>query len=70
VSPELAARVFQRNRSLILDCIRQCEEQTISWAESAESEEDDETAQVCRGEATAWEDMASLLRRSLAFTIE
>lgn len=70
VSPELAARVFQRNRSLILDCIRQCEEQAISWAESAESEEDDETAEVCRGEATAWEDMASLLRRSLAFTIE
>lgn len=70
VSPELAARLFQRNRSLILDCIRQCEEQAISWAESAESEDNEETAEVCREEATAWDDMASLLRRSLAFTIE
>ena len=70
LSPELAARVFQRDRSLILDCIRQCEEQALSWSESAKTEEDDETAKVCQGEAEAWEDMASILRRSLPFTIE
>ena len=70
VSPELAARVFQRDRSLLLACIRQCEEQAISWSESATAEEDDESAEVCQGEAAAWEDMASLLRRSLPFTIE
>ncbi|MDO5501446.1 MAG: hypothetical protein Q4F67_17390, partial [Propionibacteriaceae bacterium] len=70
VDPELAARVMRRDRSLILDCIRQCEEQAIEWRTSAEQEDDDETAEVCWGEAHAWEDMASLLRRALPFTIE
>ncbi|MCD2262859.1 hypothetical protein K3888_09100, partial [Dietzia aurantiaca] len=66
----LAARVFKRDRSLILDCIRRCEEQAICWSESGKAQEDDETAEVYQGEAAAWEDVASLLRRSLPFPIE
>lgn len=72
VDPELAARLFRRDRSQILKCIRQCEEQTISWTESArdaDSEGDPDEAEVCYTEASAWEDMASLLRQSLPFTI-
>ncbi|WP_295647494.1 hypothetical protein [uncultured Dietzia sp.] len=49
----LAARVFKRDRSLILDCIRRCEEQAICWSESGKAEEDDETAEVYQGEAAA-----------------
>ncbi|MGX1857644.1 TY-Chap domain-containing protein [Dietzia sp. NPDC055340] len=70
VDPELAARLMRRDRSLILTCIRLSEEQAISWHQSAEGEEDEETAQVCRGEFAAWEALSSLLRRALPFTIE
>ena len=73
VTPELAADIFHHDRDLILDFIRQSEEQTISWRQSAERAEakadDDDEAAVCDGERRAWQQTVDLLRAALRVVV-
>lgn len=72
VTPELAADVCHHDRDLILDFIRQSEEQTISWRQSAnraEDQGDEEEAAACHHEGRAWQQTVDLLRGALRVVV-
>lgn len=70
VDPDLVARLMKRDRSLILHCIRLCEEQGIEWRQSASEEDDEEEKAAHLHEADAWDRTVSLLGKALVHTID
>ncbi|GAA1731198.1 hypothetical protein SAMN06265174_102629 [Dietzia kunjamensis subsp. schimae] len=68
LDPDLVARLMHCDQALILRCIRLCEEQMISWNESARSADDkgdDDETGACRHEADAWGATVPILTRAL-----
>jgi len=72
VSADLAARIYGFDRDHLLAGIRQAQQAVTAWRESiAEARtRDEEEAEVCAIEATAWESTVSLLRAALRVTVE
>lgn len=72
VDPELAASVCNGDRDLILQLIRQSEEQMLSWlrlAERAAEQGDEEEAAACHHEEGAWQRTVDLLRAALRVVV-
>lgn len=72
VSADLAARIYGFDRDHLLAGIRQAQQAVTAWRESiAEARtRDEEEAEVCAIEVTAWESTVSLLRAALRVTVE
>ena len=69
LSPREIAQICGYDRSEMLQLIRTCEEQYLSWAQSAEEADDPEEAQACRHEEQGWRVTTDKFRAALRVVV-
>ncbi len=69
LTPEQVARICGHDRADILRYIRTCEEQSLSWSQSADEAADPDEAAACQQEDEAWRATAEKLRAALRLVV-
>lgn len=69
LSPHEIAQICGYDRAEMLQLIRTCEEQYLSWAQSAEEADDPEEAQACRHEEQGWRVTTDKFRAALRVVV-
>lgn len=69
LSPREIAQICGYDRAEMLQLIRTCEEQYLSWAQSAEEADDPEEAQACRHEEQGWRVTTDKFRAALRVVV-
>jgi hypothetical protein len=73
LEPRLVSSVCDHDRGLVLRFMRIVEQEALNWdasAEEARSADDAATAEVCEGEAAAWQRTLAQLRAALRYLVE
>ncbi|MDP9444868.1 MAG: hypothetical protein M3P83_11205 [Actinomycetota bacterium] len=72
VTPDVAARICRHDSALVLRFIRESSEQEIAWrqaCEQADAAGDEDEADVCQQERSAWGGTVQTLRRALRLIV-
>ncbi len=72
VAPTVVATLFDNDVSLLVECLRMSEQETISWRQSMDealAEQDEDEANACAQEMRAWDKTVSDLRAGLRFVV-